>query len=214
MMPSGDDSEASDHEAETRVVFVGATRARSHLYIGTGFYPNSRNLPSGRVWSLNAKDKEPSLVLEVGREGDIDAAGLVGRKFFATSNTVQKAQKRILELIEAPTTDAIAWCDPSVQYAYRISDPKTNILLAAFSERLNQDLWKLAPHAAAKKEWSRAMPPEKIPHLRLLGARTIVLAPDAPELSLLHEPWASTGFVLAPLVLGYTKVWFRRYAKY
>lgn len=211
MMPSGDDREDSDHEAETRVIFVGATRARSHLYIGTGFYPNSRNLPSGRVWSLNANDGDPSLMVEVGREGDIDAAGFAGRKFFATSNAVQKAQNRIQELIESPITGVIAWCVPNAEYAYSISDPKTNTLLGAFSERFNQDLWSLAPHAAGKRKWSRAKPPEKIPHLRLLGARTLVLAPDAPEASLLHEPWASTGFVLAPLAIGYTKVWFRRH---
>jgi hypothetical protein len=213
MMPTGNDSTESDHEAETRVTFVGATRARSHLYIGTGFYPNSQNLPSGRVWSSGAKEKDLSLLVEAGRDGDLDAAGLAGRKFFATANAVRKAQKRILELIETPVTGAVAWCDPSVEYAYRIQDPESNTLIAAFSDRFNQDLWKLVPHAAKKKGWSRAKPPEKIPHLRLLGARTVVLAPDSPELSLLHEPWASTGFLLAPLVLGYTKVWFRSYAR-
>ena len=115
--------------------------------------------------------------------------------------------------MNVPITGATAWCDPTANFTYRIQEPQSNNLLAVFSNGSIGIFGSWGP-TPQRREVNRAKPPEKILHLRLLGARTVVLAPDAPELSLLHEPWASTGFVLAPLVIGYTKVWFRPYAKY
>ena len=45
-------------------------------------------------------------------------------------------------------------------------------------------------------------------YLHVQGVRTIVLHPDAPECEALHEPWSSSGIMLAPLILGYSTVSF------
>ena len=44
--------------------------------------------------------------------------------------------------------------------------------------------------------------------LHVQGVRTIVLPPDAPECETLHEPWRSSGIMLAPLIFGYSTVYF------
>ena len=36
----------------------------------------------------------------------------------------------------------------------------------------------------------------------------MVLRPDSPEADTLHEPWRTTGMVLAPVVVGYTTLYF------
>jgi hypothetical protein len=211
MMPKPGATDIETDE-ETRVIFVGATRARSHLFIGEGSQIFPRNLPSGRAWRSPA-GKERTLIVEFGRDGDLSASGLAGLRAFPKRADAETAQQRCVSYIKQPVLGAVAISDAKSEYAYRLYDPQTEKCVAVFSERLNNDLWQLSNEAASKVGQKNAKPPEKIPHLRFLGARSIVLPPDSPESELLHEPWASSGFMMAPVVLGFSKVWFRPYVK-
>ena len=73
---------------------------------------------------------------------------------------------------------------------------------------MNADLFVVANAVQAKLDGGRRRPPDRIRHLHVHGVRTIVLPPDAPEGEKLHEPWRSSGIILAPLVLGYSTAVF------
>ncbi|MFC6519807.1 hypothetical protein ACFQAT_08475 [Undibacterium arcticum] len=56
---------------------------------------------------------------------------------------------------------------------------------------------------------NRCKIPNEIRYLKSFGARTLAVAPDDPIREMLHAPWRDSGFMLAPLVLGYGMVYFR-----
>ena len=78
-----------DEDEEARVVFVGATRGRSRLLVGTGFAQASGRIErSGRVYSLKTRQSRARAQFQIGQDADILAEGLpgsgisaVGRRF-------------------------------------------------------------------------------------------------------------------------------------
>lgn len=209
LLPTSRDTD-TDHDEETRILFVGATRARSSLRTGEGYGIKSANLrgPRKRCYSFPAKsrkanDDQRALMTEVGRDGDVWAVGLAGREFF-DQGEVRIAQRRCEEIAAAYEV-AHAIRSPDAGHLYVVRD-KDGSKIAVLSQAVHDDMWELGKIAGGSGGPLR--PSARINHLRLLGARTIVLPPDAPEVARLHEPWASSGFMLAPVVLGYTKVRF------
>ena len=45
--------------------------------------------------------------------------------------------------------------------------------------------------------------------ISMSGIRTLAVAPDDEVREQLHSPWRESGFVLAPMVLGYGMAYFR-----
>lgn len=196
-----DDREVGDEE--TRIIFVGATRARNQLRTGTGFAKLvSSNLEQSKRTFSYLREKD-SLMMEIGREGDLSATYLVGRQYFNEAESI-KAQQQCLNLSEAPLKARAVWYrDKENAYGIVTSD---NLPIAFLTPRFNNDLWALS---RIKDKTGRLYPPKQINHLRLIGTRSLVLSPEDPELALLNEPWASSGFLLAPMVIAYTKICFR-----
>ena len=83
--------------------------------------------------------------------------------------------------------------------------------IATLSQSVNSDLFNIGNDIQASLKGRRRRPPSTIRHLHVHGVRTIVLPPDAPEAERLHEPWRSSGIMLSPLVLAYTKAYFPYY---
>lgn len=198
-----------DYDEETRILFVGATRARTRLRIGRGYQMKAGNLArSGRTFSFpgGVPQGEFAVMTEIGRDGDIRASGLVGREFFDQSGAIW-AQRRCLALATKPES-ATATRTPGMDYAYALAVEEEQPI-AVLSKAFRDDLWDLAKKATGKRDM-RLQPPSSINHIRLTGLRTVALAPEDPECERLHEPWASSGFLLAPTVIAYTKISFRK----
>jgi hypothetical protein len=77
------------------------------------------------------------------------------------------------------------------------------------NQRFNDDLWEVVKATAKKRKNLKMQPPMSMNNIFLLGCRTIVRAPGDPALPLQHEPWASSGFWLAPVVFAYSMAGFR-----
>ena len=73
---------------------------------------------------------------------------------------------------------------------------------------VNADLFTVARAVQEKTGGPQRRPPDAFRHLHVYGIRTVVLPPDSPEAETLHDPWRSSGIILAPLILGYTTVYF------
>jgi hypothetical protein len=187
--PEDDDEEETDLDEEIRVMFVGATRARKKLSVGSS--PGRRSgSAKGRVWKKVSKGR---VQVEIGRTYDIDARGLVGRSTFSSVKDARKAQdylaqNPILTGLRAYACKELGW-----NFAIETSD---GVRLGALSEKVVADLKEVAQKC---DHWP---PPKALAHIRSIGLRSIVLRPDDALAEQLHEPWRSSGFIMAPMLTG------------
>jgi len=197
----------SNYDEETRVVFVGATRARKWLGVGNG-YQDHFGMPlnsSGRIFSIS-KELYNCARVQIGLDRDITASGIAGRNYYENSDTVRINQERLCELADK-ITNAEAINDHTCDHVYRLIPEDDEVDIAALSNpELREDLWKIG-----KKINGR--PPEIIKQLRIYGIRTIILPEESQECNGLHEPWTKSGIMLAPVINGYTNIDFPFYKK-
>lgn len=197
-------SETEDSfEDESKILFVGATRSKERLLIGKSFMSYSSRLPrSGRAYTRCANPPWAAEV-EIGRVGDITAEGLAGRQLFAAPDQVRRAQARIAGL-RYGIHRASARSSEQLDYIYQVAlEAAPNEPILGLHGSVNRDLFQIA------RNLRRRRPPRQLGDLRTLGVRTVAIAPDDPGCTALHSPWSESGFLLAPLLLGYGVLAFR-----
>jgi hypothetical protein len=183
-----EDDEYTDADEELRVIYVGATRARRKLSVGDSPGRQSSNV-EGRVW----RRRGDSLQVEIGRAYDIDARGLVGRSSFTTAAEAKAAQEFIIAHpvmsgLKARAEKSLGW-----KLELQTQDDRR---IGVLSDKVHSDLKEIAKRCDTWK------PPGFLPYIRSFGLRTIVLRPDDPQREQLHEPWRSSGFIIAPMLIG------------
>ncbi len=190
----GHEEAGIDEAEEVRVLFVGATRARRHLTIGHGSGRRSSAFQN-RAWRFS----KAGVQIEVGRVHDLEAEGLVGQASFETADQAREAQnglwdQPVMSAMKAMTTKSLGWrFELQTEHNDRVG-----VLSESFKDEV----------AGITKRAKRWPPPRFLPHLRSIGVRSLVLRPDDPQLDSLHEPWRSSGFVLAPLLTGFSSATF------
>jgi hypothetical protein len=210
---------------EARILFVGATRAKNTLIISdvksmAHFRKLVTHYRSQRAFTI--KDaKENKVAVEIGMKGDLNAEGLVGQNFFNDKASAILAQKALWNRRELTvpfagiSTKESNWhYAVSIDYLFsdeRYSDPlkekRFEDPIFYLNQNLNKDLFWLGRDYLKRK----LKPPQKFRYLYSLGCRTIALSSSDAERDLLHEPWRSSGFVLAPILVGYPDVYLRGY---
>lgn len=208
LLLASDDREfksAEAEEEETRVLFVGSTRARLNLRIGKAIkYPGSK-LGSGRSYKRVAGKGAPRAMIEIGREEDFSAAGLVGNSQStpAEAGAVQEWLGQHAGVIMTFELQR----DGDLNWNYRLRNPDTAVTVAVLTPRFRDDLWEVA-NRLSEKVGSKLQPPSNVRHVRALGCRTIVVAEDDASIDRLHAPWSRSGFLLAPRVAAFTSATF------
>lgn len=145
-------------------------------------------------------------MVEIGRSGDVTAVCLAGRN----SLSIEEAGKAQLWL------RGHANCCSSLQlrqlgkeggWKYLLVDPELDEMpVARLTRRVTDDFWEIANRAGVRTG-RKHRPPSSVRHVKVLGSRSVVLSPDDPELETLHEPWAASGFLLAPCLATFTKIY-------
>jgi hypothetical protein len=137
--------------------------------------------------------------MEIGREGDFDLVSPVRKALLSQADAVQ-----LQTLLAEGKTDllrASAKQQESGPWSYNIwvAIGDRQQVVGQFAQRVNDEIF-----AIAKSSWPamKLKPPPELRHLYVLGVRSVVIPEDSPELAALHEPWATSGFLLAPLVKG------------
>ena len=204
-------------EEEANVYFVGATRAKSIFKLGraaTKTLPRALD-PSGRAFTPRIFDrggKVARAAVEVGRDCDLDAEGLVGNSLYASQEHAFNAQSLVMKL-EANMGRAYAVQNgPESNWRYKLiskKDGEIDSTLGYLSTELNDDLFKIARIVDEVARLRKKLPPSTLNYLRTYGVRTLVLAPDDPVRELLHSPWRESGFIAVPMLLGYPFSYFR-----
>jgi hypothetical protein len=214
LMIPGEPGQDTDFEEEARVVFVGATRARLKLDVGHGYkHHYAGRLEHGRTYSLFTKNHSPTAMIEIGHEGDISATSMAGREYYHDAETIHSVQKRLLSLA-GRITPAVAISDHGAGHIYRLKSGETGEgedIGCLSKEALSGDLFEIGKEIKNVIGGRDRRPPDEIKYLRVFGIRTIVLPPDSPDCEKLYDPWAKSGIIIAPVVLGYSKAFFRYY---
>jgi hypothetical protein len=148
--------------------------------------------------------------VEFGLDGDLTAEGVASRAFFDGPDDILATHQWLLahgDKMEQVKARAV----PDLDWRYRI-EPENGPSLGVLSERVNLDLFEIGKDVQTVLALNRRLRPAYGPnHLKTFGAYTIVLHPDDPCRNRLHEPWATSGFMLAPVVQGFDMVYFRPY---
>lgn len=202
LLPNGPEFESiGDEIEEARVLFVGATRARASLVVGESNAFGASTLASGRVHRSARNGK--STMVEIGRDGDITARGLVGRSEFSAADA-SAGQAFLTKVADVVTTYKLA-ADPDLDWRYRIRADNEGPCVGALTRNLTYDLWEIL---ANRNQKNSHRPPGYVNHVRGQGCATIVLSPDDSDLETLNEPWASSGFVLSPRIAAFPPIFF------
>lgn len=183
---------------ETRVMFVGSTRARRRLRFGVAPRSFARSLSSGRAYK---KLGSSAAMLEIGRPSDQDLSGLVGTGLQSQSAT--RMSQNWLAKHACVMTQLEFSANPHDDWSYGAVAPLEGTHLTTLTRQFNYDYWELIERIADRK---LCRPAPTIRYVKSLGAMTVVAAPDDPALELLHDPWSRSGFALAPKVSAFTKV--------
>lgn len=191
-----EEDEQTDADEELRVMFVGATRARKKLSIGNTEAIRLGNV-DGRFWKRLPGRK---LQVEIGRIYDIEASGLVGRSTFTKAADALKAQNflsktSLLKGLFASAQKELGW-------NFALETPE-GLRLGALSGKVKADLDEISRRC---ETWP---PPNYLPHIRSLGLRSLALRADDATVDQLHEPWRSSGFLLAPMLIGISMTKFK-----
>lgn len=217
--PADEIMPAAEVEEEARILFVGASRAQAHVFVGPGVRRNiPSNLPSGRAVTLitdhdfGTRQRKRQANVEIGREGDIDAECLTGKRYYETEDAAMAAQQECRVTVgRLRKSKGFNTClgegQPALwTYSIRIGD-KDGPTLCCLTAQVNTDLFEVARRVQERVAQARRRPPSTLLHLRTLGARTLVVD-DAAVRERLYSPWCNSGFMIAPNLVGYAMCYF------
>lgn len=195
-------------EEEIRVDYVGATRAKQEMTVGKGYtaygYSGLR-APGDRIQAIK-NPKERAAFVEIGRPGDLDELSPVSRGVQPSSVAASGLQQKLLAY-DGSVVELRGLQVERPPWTYLLFEGEGKTVWGAFSQRVNQDFLALCQKFP---DGERLRPPDQVHHLHVVGVRTVVVdAEDASRLAALHEPWATTGVFLAPVVKALTKVLFK-----
>ncbi len=192
--------EDSDFLEEGRVLYVGATRAIDRLRLGTSMACYSGRLDNGRVYRKGKKERRAQV--EIGRDCDVDRLGSVSQQLLDKEDACRDLQRWLAD--NAESDQSLVAEDPQIgDFIYRIQTEDERSI-GMFSKQLNTDLFSVATCCKI----FNGKPPPKIHHLRMTGVTTVAVDADDPRLPELHEPYASSGLFLAPIVRGFSTIYF------
>ena len=210
MLPGGNGT-AEEPDEEARVLFVGATRARGSLHVGSGFRyrtkPTARNRRSRLV---QGREHQPMRAqVEIGLDGDLDLRSQVSIATHRHPEDAMAAQNWLVESL-AQVSPLRLWRgtrDQEYRYAVRVGESPDAMVLGRLTTEFGYDLFD-----AARLHWpaTRVAPPTWIGPVACITARSVVLPPDSEDETTIHRPWRDSGFWLAPVVVGLPTLPFRR----
>ena len=187
---------------EQRVVFVGATRARRRLILGKAEGGRASKLDSGRCYSL--KDGARAQV-EIGRAGDLLEPSVISRGQLLTLAEARLNQEWIATLGGAPDA-CTAWrINRNGAFDWRVQRADSGEYVGSLSPAVHYDLRRI--RGLLDGHGQRGIP-EHAPYLFAICSRTVVRPFGHEDLNDVHDPWATSGFWLVPVLFAYTTVKF------
>jgi hypothetical protein len=200
MMPKVPAAEGTDWGEEARILFVGATRARKSLRLGSTRSRLSDPNRIGRLWQNANFRTGPNARVEIGVEGDVDETAQVSAASWADPANATAAQARLRLLVGRQARLSAERVVGGDRYALSEEDGDM-IVIGFLCSKVLRDLWAVGRSVHGEG----ALPPRRIRGLNLIGIRTAA-APGPVKGAL--EPYGSSGLWLVPIVAGVVPVFF------
>ena len=205
-------SQNTDYDEESRVLYVGATRAREELTVGEGFTGQTfaQSLESGRTYkSYTSKDPNEyrSAWVEIGLSNELNEYSFVSKK--RSLRDVIESQENLARFVKEspyPLTAVRGKCGN--EYIYNIwtrsRGKEVNKIIGEFNNSFNKDLFEIA------RSFGKFNSPRDLGNIPfyILGIRTICKSENDPELKMICEPYSETGFWIVPTLVGYPRCHF------
>jgi hypothetical protein len=221
---------------ESRVYYVGATRAKNSLeYDEAKSLIGASSVNGGRVWHSyqRGKSKSATASVQFGMAGDVDETALVRRDFCETSEDAIANFEALLSLHREYVNDA-ADMPPAIdlhleprelngeqEWRYRLNlgdvEGGGDQVYGWLNAAVGADLFAVAKEMEARVYKTNLRPPTKIagyikgeeyfPAIRMLGLRTVAVPLQHQDE--LHEPFRSSGFLVAPIISGFPNIMFQ-----
>jgi hypothetical protein len=192
---------------ESRVLFVGSSRAQNDLTVGRGFRSFGRNLKSGRTYIRNKRRKNAAQT-EIGRADDYDVYSLVHSKNISDIDA-KLLQTKLADFVMAGTQSVVAKQNTDDDYVYDLfvqSDLETWV--GQFSKSLNSDLFNIKSNLEYSQR--RGLPTE-IRHLKLVGLSTVASSEaedPTSEARNLTSSFQNSGIWCVPIITGFPTIFF------
>jgi len=213
MLPTDyyDDGRTEDQiDEEGRVIFVGATRARTTLNVGTARRPYAESVPNGkRAFKIGRKNKSPRAQVEFGLEGDIDKYSLLmSDEWPDGDDEARKVQEYLWEQCLAHV-DVFSEKSADTGWIYWVHATDDSCdWLGSLSKSVTGDFFPIGDRVKERYDQKKALPGSTIRYLHMIGSETVVLRETDDLKSRLLDPWSKTGIYLVPVISGFTNVYF------
>lgn len=185
--------EEGDPGEEARVLYVGATRARRQLRVaemrGKYAYLNSR-----RAWAYMNRPGCARLLF--GLEGDVIPLSPVDRTILSDT---QSRELQDFFATPAAADAAVYWrTDRQDSFRRHIRLTEGDRYVGLVGPGFVSDMWQLG-----KIVGSNLRPGDYQRYLQIIDYTTVARDNDSPDLNQVTEPYAASGFWVAPLVKGF-----------
>lgn len=196
----------SQAQEETKVLFVGASRAEANLSVGGDFKSFSSNLASGRTFRRTRRKN--SAQVEIGRVGDFDKFSLVSRNL-VSNNEAAKIQAKICKLVANGGASVEAVQNRTADFVYDLHLPEhDNLWIGRFNPALNHDLFRVRERLSENRS---AGLQQKIKYLKLVSVSTTGISSDecnGPLVDNLIDDAASSRCWCVPVIMGFPTLFF------
>lgn len=190
-------------DEEARVLFVGATRARRSLWIGSAENRLSNGGNVGRLWhEVNFRTGRNARV-EFGADGDVDEVAQVSNRFWSSSDDVAATQSLLWSMTGKRVPVIAELIDGMRHLALRQAEADGPVL-GFLSSRVTDHLWRIGEQIHG----ARTAPPRRIRGLWMVGIRTAVATPEAAASGELLSPYDRSLLWLVPVIAGIAPVFF------
>lgn len=197
---------------EARVLYVAATRSRSHLHLGTSSRKFYQRMDSGRVFSKSKNN----LRMEVGFPGDYDKKSLVNKNNYSEQDSIliQETLLNIVNPSKTPVNLKLFRLSKDSNYNYELQLANDNEIkgmdeIGNSIGRMNNNEFKNDIFFASNILGRRGSP-KSLNSLQLIGLGTGVISQNDERLSFINTPFNKSGFWLYPVFSGFPFLNFYR----
>jgi hypothetical protein len=192
----------ADQLEETRVLYVGATRARKSLAL-TESSARLSYLASHRAWRFI--NKNGCAQVEFGLAGDIDALSPVDNGMFGERHAIELQDRFAKGLNSTAMWESekgfTRGSEAGDEWRRMLRYDKDRWRFGACSRAIDHDLWQIAGRFGANR-----LPGRQQNNLYVFDYTTVARDDDSPDLNRVHPTFARSGFWVCPLVKGFSLV--------
>ncbi len=191
----------TDYAEESRVLFVGASRARKTLTVGESYKDIYSKTVNGRR-VIRRIFKGSKAQVQLGAEGDVDLFSPVAVSRRSEDDAIEVQRSLALSANGSPVRLSALSAGRRHDYAYDLIGSfgsKDEVRIGSLSDQVNHDLFTTRNIVAP---WAHRIP-DYIPQLHMIGLRSVVCAEGDARLNEVHPMFRESGFWVAPVILGF-----------